>query len=87
MSISPRTCEDEEGPLAVVVSFDAKHLRVRLSDGREVSAPVERFPRLRNANAAARENWRLIADGVGIHWPDVDEDISVASLLGLPSDL
>jgi hypothetical protein len=58
-------------------------LRVTLADGRELSAPLERFPRLRDATQEQRLHWRLIGRGQGIHWPDVDEDISVASLLRL----
>ncbi len=54
---------------------------VVLADGRELSAPLAWFPRLLQANAEQRQNWRLIGRGHGIHWPDVDEDISVASLL------
>ncbi len=54
---------------------------MRLSDGREVSVPLEWYPRLRNATEKQRANWRLIGQGVGIHWEDVDEDISVAGLL------
>ena len=67
--------------LAVDVRFSEDALHVRLSDGREVSAPLEWFPRLRDAAPEKREHWRLIARGIGIHWEDVDEDISVASLL------
>lgn len=67
--------------LATDVSFTADALHVVLADGREVSAPLAWFPRLMNANEAQRLNWRLIGDGVGIHWPEVDEDISVESLL------
>ena len=67
--------------LAVEVQFTEDMLSVRLSDGREVSAPLEWFPRLRDATPQQRQNWRLIGRGVGIHWEDVDEDISVASLL------
>jgi hypothetical protein len=68
-------------PLAnsVTVSDDAVH--VRLADGREVSAPLEWFPRLRDASPASRLRWRLIGGGVGIRWDDADEDISVAALL------
>jgi hypothetical protein len=68
-------------PLAIEVSFDANALHVVLADGREVSAPVTWFPRLAAASAAQRANWRLIGRGVGIHWPDVDEDVSIESLL------
>lgn len=56
-------------------------LIVRLSDGRTVSAPLAWFPRLLHGTAQQRNNWRLIGKGVGIHWPDLDEDISVRSLL------
>jgi len=56
-------------------------LRIELADGREISVPLEWFPSLRDATEAQRSNWRLIGRGVGIHWEDLDEDISVAGLL------
>ena len=56
-------------------------LHVVLADGRELAAPLEWFPRLRDATPAQRENWRLIGGGQGIHWPDIDEDIAVSTLL------
>lgn len=68
-------------PLAVDVSVDETNLRVSLDDGRELAVPVEWFPRLRDASAADRANWRLIGLGEGIHWPEIDEDISVLGLL------
>lgn len=68
-------------PLAVDVSFTEDALHVRLSDGREVSAPLEWFPSLRSATTKQRHAWRLIGRGVGIHWEALDEDISVESLL------
>jgi len=74
-SFSPTTV------LAVEVRFSKDALHVRLSDGREVSAPHEWFPRLRKATAAQRKNWRLIARGIGIRGEDVDEDIAVSTLL------
>jgi Protein of unknown function (DUF2442) len=68
----------------VVVSDDT--LSVELADGRTIAAPVAWFPRLAHAMAAERNSWRLIGGGRGIHWPSVDEDISVANLLeGQPS--
>ncbi len=67
--------------LARGVRFDEHLLRVFLLDGREVSVPIEWFPRLRNASDKQRKHWRLIGNGVGIHWPEVDEDLSVAALL------
>lgn len=68
-------------PLAADVTFDADVFRVSLEDGRELAVPIEWFPRLRDATAAQRSNWRLIGVGEGIHWPDIDEDISVMGLL------
>ena len=53
----------------------------RLADGRELSVPLAWFPRLQAAPPAARQEWRLIGGGVGIHFPQVDEDLSVAGLL------
>jgi hypothetical protein len=70
-------------PQAVDVSFTPDALRVVLADGREISAPLEWFPRLRAATSEQKRNWRLIGKGIGIHWEDVDEDISVESLLAV----
>jgi hypothetical protein len=61
-------------------------LIVDLSDGRTVSVPLAWFPRLLHGRPEERSKWRLIGDGEGIHWPDLDEDISVENLiLGKPS--
>lgn len=68
-------------PLAVEAWCTDDALHVRLADGREVSVPLEWFPRLRDATPDQRRRWRLIGGGVGLHWEDVDEDISVESLL------
>jgi hypothetical protein len=73
-------------PQAVAIQFDATSLRVQLADGRELSAPLVWFPRLLRATPEQRQSWELIGNGEGIHWDAIDEDISVASLLGLPSD-
>jgi hypothetical protein len=68
----------------VTVTDDA--LSVDLSDGRTVSVPLAWFPRLLHGTPKERKNWRLIGDGEGIHWPDLDEDISVENLIfGKPS--
>ncbi len=67
--------------MASDVWFDSDMIHVRLLDGREISAPLEWFPRLRDVSDEQRKNWRLIGRGIGIHWEDIDEDISVASLL------
>ena len=68
---------------AVDVSFTEDEILVTLADGRRVSAPLEWFPRLLRATPAQRTNWSLIGRGIGIHWEDVDEDISVRSLLAI----
>ena len=67
--------------LVVGVSCSDVALRVELADGREIVAPLEWFPRLRDGTEAQRANWRPIGGGVGIHWPELDEDLSVAGLL------
>jgi hypothetical protein len=68
----------------VQVTEDA--LIVDLSDGRTVSVPLAWFPRLLHGTSEERNTWRLIGDGEGIHWSDLDEDISVENLLlGKPS--
>ncbi len=66
---------------AVDVTCTDDELIVTLVDGRRVSAPLAWFPRLLRATPTQRKNWRLIGRGVGIYWADVDEDISVRSLL------
>ena len=68
-------------PLATDVEFTDSALRIVLADGREISAPLAWFPRLFHATPAERSDRRLIGGGVGVHWPQVDEDISVESLL------
>ena len=70
-------------PLATDVRSSEDSLQVILADGREVSAPLAWFPRLLSASQGQRDHWRLIGGGVGIHWPDLDEDISVESLLSV----
>lgn len=74
---------DDLVPVAVVV--DDRTLKVDFSGGLQLSTPVSRFPRLFHATPSQRQNWRLIGRGDGIHWPEVDEDISVRSLLRLPT--
>ncbi len=63
----------------VTVTSDA--LAVDLSDGRSIMVPLAWYPRLMHATDSERENWRLIGNGYGIHWEDLDEDISVEGLL------
>ena len=63
------------------VSFENEVLQVFLSDGREIRVPLEWFPKLRDATTEQRQAWRLIGKGIGIHWPDLDEDLSLEGLL------
>jgi hypothetical protein len=75
-----------EIPHAVDVHATEDTLTVDLSDGRTISVPLGWYPRLEQANPAERANWRLIGKGQGVHWEDIDEDISVEGLLaGKPS--
>lgn len=68
-------------PTAIAVESTDTVLKVVLADGRELAVPLEWLPRLRDASPAQRANWRFIGGGQGIHWPEIDEDVSVASLL------
>jgi hypothetical protein len=67
--------------LAHRLTVSDEAVMVDLADGRTITVPLVWFPRLAHGSAAERENWRLIGGGEGIHWPDLDEDISVESLL------
>ena len=68
------------------VQVSEDELTVLLADGRRVSVPLAWFPRLLHATAAQREKWELLGSGEGIHWPEIDEDLSVAGLLrGTPA--
>lgn len=68
------------------VRVTSRLLTVELSDGRAVSVPVEWYPRLAHGSMKERQQWQLIGPGIGIHWPALDEDISVEGLLrGAPS--
>jgi len=72
---------DLKNTAAKGVMVGEDNLVVELSDGRTITVPVAWFPRLLHGTPSERSNWRLIGSGEGIHWPDLDEDISVASLL------
>ena len=75
-----------EIPDAVDVKVSEDTLSVELSDGRTISVPVDWYPRLTHATVEERANWRIIGRGHGIHWGDIDEDVSVEGLLaGRPS--
>jgi Protein of unknown function (DUF2442) len=72
--------------LATRAEVSEEALSVELADGRTIVVPVDWYPRLANATAEERNTWRLIGAGRGIHWPALDEDISVSNLLaGQPS--
>jgi len=76
-----RTSLAESVALALAVRFTADDLIVDLSDGRIISIPLAWFPRLLHASAAQRKKWEIIGDGIGVHWPLIDEDLSVDGLL------
>jgi Protein of unknown function (DUF2442) len=68
------------------VTFTDADISVKLKDGRTISAPLSWYPRLLNATVAERNHWQPCAAGYGIHWPDIDEDLSVEGLLrGAPA--
>src|SRR5438874_1822137 len=72
--------------LAADVAVNEDTLSVELADGRTIAAPLAWYPRLAHASAEERGSWRLLGGGRGIHWPALDEDISVSNLLaGQPS--
>lgn len=73
----------EVQPLAVDVACTSDMLQVELADGREISVPLDWYPRLQEATPKERNDWTLIGGGLGIHWESLDEDVSVASLLRL----
>jgi hypothetical protein len=75
-----------EVPMAENITVTEDTLSVDLSDGRTISVPLAWYPRLTYASQSEQKNWRLIGKGYGIHWEDLDEDISVEELLaGKPS--
>lgn len=73
-------------PQVTALSINDDTLSVDLLDGRSVSVPLEWYPRLLHANPGERENYRFTGNGEGVHWPDLDEDISVEAIVfGIPS--
>jgi hypothetical protein len=68
------------------VRFSADQLIVDLADGRTIAVPIAWYPRLKRASLEQRANWRVSGGGYGIHWPDLDEDLSSEGLLrGIPA--
>lgn len=76
------TSKSENYPDITEVYFEKDMLCLKIKDGRVVQAPLAWFPRLANATTEQRNNWRLIAGGYGVHWPDIDEHISAYGLMG-----
>lgn len=80
------TSECNPGERATEIRFAPDVLIVALFDGRTLSVPLAWFPKLLHASEAQRENWELCGGGYGIHWPDLDEDLSTEGLLrGAPA--
>src|SRR5262245_27336898 len=77
----PTFTTESQGAKAQQVVVTADTLRVDLTDGRTISVPLAWYPRLVHGTPEERNHWRLIGQGEGIHWPDLDEDISVNNLL------
>ena len=71
----------EANPRAQDISVSEDELTVVLADGRRISLPLTWYPRLLHASPEQRAHWELLGDGEGIHWPDIDEDLSVAGIL------
>jgi hypothetical protein len=71
----------ERDVFAESVQFSDDSMTVRLDDGRALSVPLAWYPRLLHGNKQEREKFELVGDGEGIHWPDLDEDISIEGLL------
>jgi hypothetical protein len=77
---------DARVPSAIRARILDEAVIVDLRDGRTITAPLAWYPRLLHGSVRERRNWRLIGGGVGIHWPDLDEDLSVEGILaGRPS--
>jgi hypothetical protein len=82
MNISTRVADERVSG----VRFEDDRLIVDLADGRTIAVPIAWYPRLQNATAAQRANWDIAGSGFGIHWPDIDEDLSTEGLLrGAPA--
>jgi hypothetical protein len=82
MSISAITADERVADVEITEDV----LSVRLMDGRTISVPLVWYPRLLNATTAQRKNWRIAGGGYGIHWEEIDEDLSTEGLLrGAPA--
>ena len=82
MNISTRVADERVSD----VRFEDERLIVDLADGRTIAVPVAWYPRLAGATPAQRDHWQVAGAGYGIHWPDIDEDLSTEGLLrGAPA--
>jgi hypothetical protein len=82
MSTLARTADER----VVQVTFTDDEMSVRLMDGRTITVPLAWYPRLLNATPEQRKNWQIAGGGYGLHWPDMDEDLSTEGLLrGAPA--
>ena len=82
MKSGSNSLREQTEVLATKVSVSRDRFKVSLSDGRTISAPVAWYPRLHGGTMKERRHYELIGRGIGIHWPELDEDISVEGLLG-----
>ena len=80
-SNSPPSYQKIETPEAIAIEVSDDTLTAELSDGRTISVPISWYPRLVHATPEERNNWELIGTGEGVHWPDLDEDLSVEGFL------
>src|SRR6266851_5938431 len=86
MSFSASSAHSNTDERVLDVQFTDDTISVSLRDGRVISVPLVWYPRLLDATAAQRKNWEIAGGGYGIHWPDVDEDLSTEGLLrGAPA--
>lgn len=83
-SVSPRLTRPA---LAADVRVSDSRLTVALTDGREISIPLNEFPELAAATADQRANWEITALGTAIYWPDIDEEYGLNGMLGVSEDL
>ena len=86
VSTSASDIEQRPGPAVTSVAVTDDAVRLELTDGRTITAPLAWYPRLAHGTPAERAHWRLVGRGAGVHWPDLDEDISLEGVLaGRPS--
>jgi hypothetical protein len=80
-STAGRRTSQYNGPRATRIEFDESSFEVFLKDGRSLRVPLSWFPRLERASAKQRQNYEWLGKGIAIHWPEIDEDISVEGLI------